>query len=549
MIDKNTVFQVLSSLMVRPQYLSETEKYHLAPNDFFSPFERYVYAAIFNLYRNGAKTISIIDIDNYLSIYPEAKATFDKHNGVEVLQDALELVQVNNFDFYYKRLKKFNALTDLQKLGYDTSNIYCDDLTNIKAQEINSRFEEMTCEDIFNYFKHQIVKVESIYNSEKIDNASYADDGIDELIASFGVKPEVGARLQGTIFNTVCRGARKGKYYIRTASSGVGKTRAAVGDACMLSFPVRYNNDFKKWEWTGSDETTLFIATEQKKDEIQTLILAYLTGINEELILYGLFTEEEKAIINQARLIMHYYRKNFIIEEMPNPDIAQVKAIVRRKWIEDNIDNVFYDYIFSSPNLLAEFRDLKVREDVALGMMSAALKELAVEMNLFIMTSTQTNAKVEEEKGIKNEAVIRGARSIIDKGDFACICCRVTPEEEKLLVDICDEYIPNQVMDVYKNRRGRFTNVRIWSYVDLGTCRKKDLFITDANYNVINNYQTINFEFSNDSDIDRIIELLNGGEAETLFEEIEEKEEVIIEEIKEPEKVSNNNEGLFGGLL
>ena len=131
----------------------------------------------------------------------------------------------------------------------------------------------------------------------------------------------------------------------------------------MLSFPVRYNNDFKKWEWTGSDETTLFIATEQKKDEIQTLILAYLTGINEELILYGLFTEEEKAIINQARLIMHYYRKNFIIEEMPNPDIAQVKAIVRRKWIEDNIDNVFYDYIFSSPNLLAEFRDLKVRED------------------------------------------------------------------------------------------------------------------------------------------------------------------------------------------
>ncbi|MEE3344746.1 MAG: hypothetical protein VZS44_11680, partial [Bacilli bacterium] len=77
----------------------------------------------------------------------------------------------------------------------------------------------------------------------------------------------------------------------------------------------------------------------------------------------------------------------------------------------------------------------------------------------------------------------------------------------------------------------------------------KDLFITDANYNIINNYQTINFEFSNDSDIDRIIELLNGGEAETLFEEAEEKEEVVIEEIKEPEKVSNNNEGLFGGLL
>ena len=90
-------------------------------------------------------------------------------------------------------------------------------------------------------------------------------------------------------------------------------------------------------------------------------------------------------------------------------------------------------------------------------MLSAALKDLAVEMRLFMMSATQTNAKVEDEKGIKNESVVRGARSIIDKGDIACIVSRVTPDEEELLSEITNNtgIIPNQVTDVYKVRRGR----------------------------------------------------------------------------------------------
>ena len=50
------------------------------------------------------------------------------------------------------------------------------------------------------------------------------------------------------------------------------------------------------------------------------------------------------------------------------------------------------------------------------------------------MSSTQTNAKSDEDqKGIKNESVIRGARSIIDKCDIACVISRVTREDEERL--------------------------------------------------------------------------------------------------------------------
>ncbi len=44
---------------------------------------------------------------------------------------------------------------------------------------------------------------------------------------------------------------------------------------------------------------------------------------------------------------------------------------------------------------------------------------------------------------------------------------------------------PNLVMDMYKVRSGQWTQVRIWSYFDLGTMRKQDICVTDASFNII----------------------------------------------------------------
>ena len=45
--------------------------------------------------------------------------------------------------------------------------------------------------------------------------------------------------------------------------------------------------------------------------------------------------------------------------------------------------------------------------------------------------------------------------------------------------------LPTQVQDLYKIRRGKYNRVRLWSKVDLGTCRTEDLFLTDQNGNEI----------------------------------------------------------------
>lgn len=545
MVDKNTIYQVLCGLMLNPSYLMDSEKYNLSTDDFSSLLEKYIFAAIYNLQRNGAQSINIVDIDNYFDAHSEAKDLFERSNGIEILQDALDIVQPDNFPFYYQRLKKFNIIKDIKRMGFDTSQLYCEDLANPKAAEINDNFENMQVEEIFMFYKRKIMGVESKYQSGSSRPSVEASSGIRELIKNMKIHPEVGSRLQGQDFNTICRGARKGKFYIRTMASGVGKTRAAVGDACMLAYPIRYNSLKHMWELTGATEKTLFIATEQKLEEIQTLILAYLTDLNEETILYGYYTEEEEKRVEKAILIMEKYSENFIVKEMPDPSITQLKAVVRENWLNYDIQNVFYDYIFSSPSLLAEFRDLKVREDVALAMMSSALKELAVELDIFVMSSTQTNAKVEEGKGIKNEAVIRGARSIIDKCDVACIVCRVTQEEEELISDIPTNIIPNQVMDVYKVRRGRYTNVKIWSYADLGTCRKEDLFVTTAELDTVDGYKRVDFVFTDEDEEDLdFLSTLNNGKDILPTQKKEEEKVIDLNNIK----AETEKKGLFDGL-
>lgn len=498
--------------MKHPQYLSETDRYNLSIADFSSTFEKYVFSAIFNLYKNGAQIITPVDIDNYFNTHKTAKVVFEKSNGIEYLQDALEFSQEENFPFYYSRLKKFNALQSLREQGFPIDHLYVEDLTRNDAKEINDKFEAMDIRDIFDSVKKKFMKIESDYSTGDASETAEANKNIQKLIDSLKIRPEVGAPLQGRIFNTICRGARRTKFYIRSFASGVGKTRYAVGDACMLAYPIRFNTQNWEWEWNGSCEKTLFIATEQELEEIQTLILAYLSGINEEKILYGSYNKEEEKVIQQAVKVMEFYKDNLFIVRLSNPNIEQIKAIVRQNWIVNNIKNVFYDYIFSSPSLLNEFRDLRIREDVVLNMLSTALKDLAVEMGLFVMTATQTNAKSEEEGGIKNESAIRGARSIIDKCDIACIGSRVTSEELELLSGITEQIgiVPNHVIDVYKVRRGRYVNVKIWISADLGTCRRTDLFVTDEKYRSIENFQAIEFMFTEeDNGVIEVLKELN----------------------------------------
>ena len=150
-------------------------------------------------------------------------------------------------------------------------------------------------------------------------------------------------------------------------------------------------------------------------------------------------------------------------------------------------------------------------------MMATALKDLAVELNVCVFTATQVNANADNNTNIRNESSLAGGRSTINKADNGMIMARPTKEELETLEPITSQYgKPNLVTDIFKVRSGEWTQVRIWSMMDLGTMKREDLFITDSRLEVIQDfytgdeYEISNWEEEDFVEIKKKVEWLNG---------------------------------------
>lgn len=539
--DKNAIMQVLGSLIHNPLLFSEIGSKGLSTDDFDTKFTRSIFTAIINLVKSGSETITIIDIDNYLQGYAGLYANFTQQNGIGFLQDCYDLANVENFQYYYKRVKKFTALRQLKASGVSITSIYPESEDDVKKErELLEAFDDMEVADIFRVVERKLQEIQ--YNFTIVDgNSKEASTGLTALVEELKKYPEIGYPLQGTIFNSISRGARKGKFYLNSGSSGSGKSRCMIGDACYLAYPFRWSSVTNNWEKTGcGKEKILILTTELIDTEVQTIMLANITNINEEKILFGAYTAEEEQRIKDAIDIMEG-NPNLFIESIPDPSIAQVKAIIKRQVAMNQVSIVFYDYIFSSPGLLGEFRDIKVREDVLLMLLSTALKDLAVELNIFIESGTQLSGDYENWKGIRNQTLIRSSKSIVDKIDLGVITMPVREEDINMLDRVLTQLSmprPTHVRDIYKLRRGRYKNVRIWCLIDLGTGRVEDLFMTDANYIPIQaTFYTTVFE--------DVISVFPEPETPTVIEETftAPETELLEVEIVEEKKISSKERG------
>lgn len=488
--DKNAIMQIIGGLMKSP-FLLNDGKYIFTKNDFDLPLARNIYIAITKMvFDERLESITVVDIDNYFQQNETSYDNFKKQNGIQYLNDCLEVSNLNNFDYYYNRVKKLSALRALKADGFDIGKIYNENEIDVVKEKIQQeKLNQMTLEDIFEVFTKNINDLQYDYICKDDSEEGFISTGIANLFEELQQNPEIGVPLQGKIYNTVVRGARQKKYYLISGSTGSGKSRQMIGHACTIAFPEKYDTKKNKWIVTGKGEKVLFFGTEMEKDETQTMILAHISGINEDKILNNYYeTPDEKQRIYDAIKVMEHYQENFIFVRVGDPSIGQIKSLIRKEVLKYDIKYVFYDYIFSSPGLLTEYKNLNLREDVILTLLSTALKDLANELNVFIMSGTQLNGNWQDFKGLRNQNLIRGSKGIVDKIDVGGISLPVTQEEHEVIDVLARKLgkdLPTQVQDIYKVRRGKYNRVRIWSKVDLGTCRTEDLFLTDAEGNEI----------------------------------------------------------------
>ena len=502
-IDTTSIIQVIGTVFNNPKILEYTDKYIVNEEDFPDKFHRVIFGSIYKLYELGAEKINLESISDFLSTRPKSLAIYESQKGEEWLIKAADNSIPDAFDYYYNRLKKFTLLRMYDSCGVDVSDIFDPDniLDTKKKQAQEEILDNSSLTDLALRVEEKVGAVRAKYVENSVDEAQQAGTGVIDLIDRLKEHPEVGTPLYGPLINTVTRGARLKKFYLRSAATGVGKTRAMVADACYIACDELYDSRFG-WIHNGVKQPTLFIATEQDLEEIQTMMLAFLSNVNEEHILNGQYVNDEEERVRKAADIL--MNAPVYVEEMPDFSLKDVEDKIKRNIREHNVTYVFFDYIHSSMKILEEITKrsggVKLREDNILFMLSTKLKDLCNIYGIFIMSSTQLNSAYTESE-TPDQNLLRGAKSIADRIDYGSILLGVDDDDlvklEKILATNVFER-PTIKMSVYKNRRGRFKGVYLWCKADLGCCRIEPMFATTYDYDLVS-IDDIKISFEEDS--------------------------------------------------
>lgn len=532
--DKRAILNTIGCLMLDPTLIDDIDR-PLDRTDFDTEtLYELIYVAIFNSYMQGVKDIDEFTIDSYLSSYKEQYEIFQANDGLKYLADARELSSLDNYDYYYHRLRKYSLLRYYEKKGYNTKTIFdptvgVEDLT--KEME---KFDNYTEQDIVGLVETDLVITPTIrYCTNMLTTEIQAADDAMDLIESFMKIPDVGVPLNNNGLNTVARGARKGCLYMRSLVQGGGKSRFAAGDASKMAIPYVYDIDKKDFVYTGMCEPTLYITTEMTVDEIQTILIAAVSKVNEEHILYGEYQGDELQRVKRA--IEYIQSSPLYIVHIPDFSIEDIKNIIKKYNREYKVEYFFFDYISTSLRLMTEVSGksrMGLKEHQLLLVFSTELKTIAQQLGVFIFTASQLNGEAQNAT-VKDQNLLSGAKALANKLDVGIISMRPTQREQDKLDAIIQNHFGLRMPDmghwVYKVRRGRLTHIIIWSKVDLGTMTEEALFVTDFDFNLID------IDFTQIEQVEAKIQ-----EHSVLESHVHDEEPEIVEETEVDSKLIRN---------
>ena len=358
-IDPTAIMQVIGCVFNTPQLLDFTDKYTITEEDFPDDFHKIAFGAIYKIHELGAEKVTLENINDFLSMRPKSEATFKVNKGEEWLLKVADSAKALSFDYYYQRLKKMTLLRAYDNIGLDVSFIYdANNILDIEKKQIQEdNLDNASLEHLAQLVDDRIEEIKMKYVDNIDGQASQAGEGALELIERLKVTPEVGVPLYGPLINTVTRGARLKKFYLRSAPTGVGKSRTMIADACNIGCNRIYDENFG-WISNGAAEPVLYITTEQDLEEIQTMMMAFLANVDEEHILNGEYEgNEEQRVIEAAQLLAD---SPIYVELMPDFSLKDIEDRIKKN-IRDNDVKYVFDPNLKGVGTVKNFSQLSLR--------------------------------------------------------------------------------------------------------------------------------------------------------------------------------------------
>lgn len=463
-----------------------SNKYKIGENDFRckgcddAKFHHILYRTMYNLVASGAEEIDSVVVDTFLRNYPEQYNVCKQYDFMSFIPEIKRVASDKNVAYHYEIVRKFAMLREYKATGFDIHEIY--DETKDEASQRN-KLNSISLRDIDEYFESKRLAIKRNFIST--DNVEHykAGDDFEFTKEQFKTTPRLGLSFQSPYLNDVYRGIMG--LTLRSGASGSGKTTLSIGDACMSG--VKYYYDLEKRKYITNKSyigNVLFINTEMDlREELDIMFISWISGVSRNKIMDGIYHGDEEERVDKARQILEL--SGIYVVDNPEFTAKTLEEIIEDYIINKNVKLVVFDYVQNQgyvANELAEESGIPMREDMVLLTLTDRLKQLSRKYNIPILTGTQLNGR-ELEMPYPTEACLAGGKSQVRKADCSMI---ITPLTEKQMNEI-EPYIatysnlpkPNLIVHNIKGRASRFPKyIRVYQYVDLGTGRSQDLYVT-----------------------------------------------------------------------
>lgn len=527
------IYNVIGSICQDTELLRH-EDTKLKPDDFMQELHQIVFKAINNIVYNASgdkvTTVTAVDIDNYLSLYPTQYKKWNDQNGFEYIENCLKHANREVYWQSYSRVKKMSLLRAYVNRGFDVTEIYDWETDDFLTREKSLKeLDKMDLKDIFQYFALVNLQVKDMYNIEMDIKEFKAGSDISGLLDRAREGRTYGFPTSCGFENSAFGGLLKGKFLLRSGSTGSLKTSLQIRD--MIDVAVKSIYKDGEWVYNGVQMPSLFISTELDEDDLNFLALSYITGINRKVIKEGLFNMKQRELLEEAGKILN--ESELYMVHMPEFSVNDLEDVIERHVLDNNVQFVAFDYISNNSKLQRSMNELYgsvQREDQVLLYLSTSLKAISERYDISIQSATQLNRSGIGRDSEMNSNALRGSSAVADKVDFGMILKRTKEEDLEKVSSIIEDRgfskTPTLMRFLYKNRAG-IPDIIMWSYVDSATIREECLFVTDYDYNLIEDVVDLQFEFKEGRTDKTIEDEKKYADGEKVFGDIDTKKAEI----------------------
>lgn len=472
-------------------------KFPIEKDEFQVLFHKYIFVACYNLFTAECKDVNVMEIDQWLSKYPEQYNVFKDNDGMNYIKTIVELTNTENFEYYYNDFKKFSCLTAYKEAGFDIKKFY-DETKSDESQLAN--LAQYSLSDIVDYFDGLQTAIARKFRGTTVKEEYIAGSDFDETFERFKEDPLLGNSFQSGYMNAVYNGMYG--FILRGGGTGSGKSILSIGDLCTTTIKEVYNKSLGKFVVNKSRKGTgLLINTElELREEIDPIIIAWISKVPRSHIIKPYLLEEgEEERIKYASKVLK--ESPLYIVDDPEFTTKSLKDTVKHYVYNYGVDTVCFDYIQNNGYVAKEIAsetNISQREDMVLLTMAERLKQIQRECGVALISAIQLNGK-EEEMAYPNEGCLAGGRATARKTDGTMVMLKPTKKElsqTEVLINkwnlknkkekFGENIVPNNVIHVVKGRSSEYPKyMKIFQYADLGTSTTIDMFCTDKDNNPI----------------------------------------------------------------